>query len=177
MTGDFRVALVDSNVIDYALKPATKLLAVDILNIVSKKHEIVTSEYVRFEVYRGLAMSKVPDAKRLLSSFTALGVDRGILDVAAALTTCYECDDQTKAYRKSFSDGDIIIAATAFKHKLLVITANRNDFPAPYFTEITKHTLFDAAKRPIAVYELRPDIAYLNAMLGVCFPVGRGATK
>lgn len=171
IVSDFRVALIDSNVIDYALKPATKPLAVDILDAVSKRHEIVTSEYVRFEVYRGLAMPKVPDAKLLLDSFTALSVDRSILDVAAALTACYECDDQTKAYRKSFSDGDIIIAATAFKHRLLVVTANRNDFPAPYFTEVAKHTLLDAAKRPIAVYELRPDVSYLNLMLGVCFPV------
>jgi len=166
----FEIALVDSNVVDYALKLPTKDLAVNILRFVSEKRPIVTSEYVRFEVYRGLSMSKVPDAKRLLNAFTALPVDRTIFDIAAALTTCYECDEQTKQYRASFSDGDIIIAATAFKHKLVVVTANRNDFPAPYFSEVTKHTLRDARNRPIPVYELKPDIAYLNAMLEVCFP-------
>jgi len=168
--GDSPAALIDSNVIDYAFKPVTRLLAVQILDQVADNYKVVISEYVRFELYRGLAMSKIPSLKQLLDSFVALPVDRGVLDVAAALSTCYQSDAQTKDQHKSFSDGDIIIAATAFRHQSAIITANRRDFPAPYFNEAAKYTVFDSRKRPISIYELSPDVSYLNAMLSICYP-------
>lgn len=37
---------------------------------------------------------------------------------------------------RKLHDGDVIIAATAFLSTSLILTANRNDFPYPYFEEV-----------------------------------------
>lgn len=172
-----RVAIIDSNIIDYAFKERTKKVAAEILQKTAKDFTLVISEYLRFEVYRGLSMSRIPAAKDIIKAFTAYPVSREVLDVAAALTTCYECDDQTKGQRGSISDGDIIIGATAFKHKFVVITANRRDFPAPYFEERRKHVLHTQDTRPIPIYELYADTNYLNEMLRICYPSARTPTS
>lgn len=166
----FGVALLDTNILDYAFKLRTKVVASQVLATVSSVYTPVISEYARFEIYRGLAMERVPAAKALINSFTPYAVTKDVLDIAAALTTCYERDDATKRNRGGISDGDIVMGATAFVHKFVLITANRMDFPAPYFEEISSYTMSDAKKKPIVIYVLRPNIMYLNSMLAVCYP-------
>ncbi|MEJ0072873.1 MAG: PIN domain-containing protein [Candidatus Saccharibacteria bacterium] len=166
----FGVAILDTNILDYAFKPRTKAVASDVLAKVSGKYTTVISEYLRFEIYRGLAMGRIPAAKAVVSSFTAFAVTKAVLDTAAALTTCYETDSATKRNRGGISDGDLIMGATAFINKQVVITANRMDFPAPYFEEISSHKMLDTKGKPIVVYELKPNITYFNTMLAICYP-------
>ncbi|TAH36684.1 hypothetical protein EYC59_00715 [Candidatus Saccharibacteria bacterium] len=168
----FGVALLDTNILDYAFKSRTKVVASQVLATVSSVYTTVISEYARFEIYRGLAMERVPLAKALVNSFTPYAVTKDVLDIAAALATCYEKDDVTKRTRAGISDGDIIMGATAFVHKFVIITANRMDFPAPYFEEVSSYEMTDAKKKPIMIYALKPNIAYLNRMLAVCYPDG-----
>ena len=73
-------------------KPKTKQQMVVVLESAARKYTLVISEYLRFELYRGLARERVPSAKALVDSFTAFPVDKYTLDIAAALTTCYERD-------------------------------------------------------------------------------------
>ena len=164
------VGIIDTNVIDYGFKPKTRDAVARVLTDLSQKYTLVISEYLRFEIYRGLANGRVPKVTELVRAFTAYPVDKNVLTVAAALTTCYECDDQTKGHRSAFSDGDIILAATAFTYKFTVITANRGDFPAPYFRELSQHSFLGGSSKPLVVYELRPDVVCLNAMLSRCYP-------
>lgn len=165
----FKAAVLDTCILDYAFKRHTKGQVITLLQEIGGLYRPVVSEYVRFEIYRGLAMEKIPNAKQVVDQFTAYAVDKSVLDIAAALTTCYEYDEATKRQRKAISDGDLIIAATAFKYHMLVITANRNDFPAPYFSEMGKPIVLKG-KRPIAIYGLKPEVTYLNSMLSTCFP-------
>ena len=55
--------------------------------------------------------------------------------IAAVLTTCYQRHNATKAYASKYCDGDTLIAASAIRDKSSVLTANPNDFPAPFFQE------------------------------------------
>ncbi len=166
----YGVAIIDTNLIDYAFKSRTKDMAAQVLRKISQIYTLVISEYLRFEIYRGLAMDRISSAKVLVDSFPAYAVDKATLDTAAALTTCYERDPATKSSRKAIADGDIILAATAFINKFIIVTANRADFPAPYFDEIQLHKIKDQKGRVWAFYELRPDLIYLNSMLDVCYP-------
>jgi|GEM_PF-6466452 len=166
----FGVALLDTNVLDYAFKARTKLLASQLLERLVNNYELAISEYLRFEIYRGLKMSSIPSVKPLVDSFNAYTVDKATIDLAAALTTCYERDEATHKNRGGFSDGDILMAATAIINRLVIVTANRADFPAPYFNELRKHTYTDAKGKPWVFYELKHDILYLNAMLEICYP-------
>lgn len=166
---NFKTAVLDTCILDYAFKRNTKSQAAMLIEEVSKTYTLVISEYVRFEIFRGLEMGKIPKAKQVVDLFTSYPVDKTVLDIAAALTTCYECDDATKGHRDAFSDGDIIIAATAFKYKLMVITANRNDFPAPYFSE-SGNPIALKGKKPISIYALKPEFQHLNAMIKACYP-------
>lgn len=167
---NFGVALLDTNILDYAFKPHTKVSTSTLIQRVAKKYTLVISEYLRFEVYRGLDTDRIPAAKAIVGEFSAYAVDKATLDVAAAITTCYEKDPVTSTKRSGFSDGDLILAATAFVHKFIIITANRMDFPAPYFEEIAPHEMTTTKGRTIIVYELKPNIKYLNEMLETCYP-------
>ncbi len=166
----FGVVLLDTNVIDYAFKAATKQAAINVIESVAKSYETAVSAYVRFEIYRGLEHVRVPLAKAVVDRFSAFPVDKHTLDIAAALSTCYGRDGAVKHKAKSISDGDTILAATAIINRCTILTADRMDFPAPYFNEIDsfKQT---SQKGPLVFYMLRPDILYLNEMLTVCYPV------
>ena len=166
----FGVVLFDTNIIDYAFKSATKQAAIDVIELVAKSYETAVSEYVRFEIYRGLEHARVPLAKAVVDRFRAFPVDKYTLDIAAALSTCYRRDDAVKHKAKSISDGDTILAATAVINKCNILTADRMDFPTPYFNEIDsfKQT---TQKGPLVFYVLQPDILHLNEMLTLCYPV------
>jgi predicted nucleic acid-binding protein len=166
----YGVAILDTNLLDCAFKPKTKDMAATVLASVSRRYTPVVSEYLRFEIYRGLEMQRVPAAKAVVDSFTAYKVDKATLDTAAALKTCYDRDENTRSRRDSFSDGDIILAATAFLNKFILVTGNRGDFPAPYFVEVGEHKLQDKKGKTWAFYELKPDLVYLNGMLDICYP-------
>jgi predicted nucleic acid-binding protein len=171
----FGVAIIDTNVLDYGFKTKTRESIAEVLSKLSTKYDLVISEYLRFEIYRGLSIERLAPAKELVDSFTSYPVDKRVLDISAALTTCYECDDQTKKIRNAISDGDIILAATAFQYKFVVVTANRADFPAPYFKELSEHKFVSKNRKPFVIYELKPDVEYLNSMLNVCYPSVSGA--
>ncbi len=164
------IALLDTNVVDAGFKTKSKRATKQVLESLFQKYAVSISQYLYFEIYRGLAITKIPDAKKAVDEFIAYPVDEDILSIAAALYTCYGCDDQTKRDVKAIDDGDFIHAATAFKHKAVVITANRKDYPAPYFSELGKHVLTDEKGTPIVFYELLPDLNYLNKMLSICYP-------
>lgn len=108
-----QVVLLDTNILDYAFKPHTRAIANQYIREELASDELGISEYLRFEIYRGLAMVRIPGAKSTVDSFVAYPVDKQVLDIAAALASCYERDEQTKGKLKSYSDGDIILAATA----------------------------------------------------------------
>lgn len=161
------IAIVDTNILHYGSDPNFASSVAELIKKLSEKYALVTTDYSVLELYRGLSIDKIPNTNIFFDSFTRLPVNKDIYKTAAALSTCYGNDEATKAYYGRYSDGDIIIAATAFVNNACIVTADLNDFPRPYFHEAEHHSLIISKKKKhIAIQSFRPDISYLNLMIG-----------
>lgn len=166
-------AILDTCLIDYSIKESTRVSAVGFLSALDATHSLSISIYTRFEIYRGSSMKTARLAADVLQGFGAVSIDKRTIDTASALFTCYQQDQDISKRIKSISDGDFIIGAVAFTSGARVITANRDDFPFPYFKEKKTHQLSQKSKtgtRLIEIAELEPNLPYLNQQIAVCYP-------
>lgn len=167
-----KLAILDTNIILYGLKSEYALSVSKLITELSCKYELVTTQFTRFELFRGMISAHIPDAKLLFNSFSCIDITGDIFKIAAALSTCYKNDTATSSRANSYSDGDIIIGASGFTSDAVVVTANINDFPRPYFDELsTKHSITSQKKgTTIAIGVLKPNIAYLNQNISRLYP-------
>lgn len=162
-----KTLILDTNVIHNAVSKRLQAQTVELLNIITKDYPKLTiSEYTVFEIYRGLGKEKIPKVRELVNGFDALGVDSSIIKIAAALYSCYQNYPSTKS--KKYEDGDVIIGATSLRYNTPILTANGNDFPRPFFTEVSSHKLKRAGRADIVVQILQPDIKVFNDTVKDC---------
>jgi predicted nucleic acid-binding protein len=171
-----KVVILDTNILDYGTK---KDLSADVAklleDLVSEGYKLTISAYELFEAYRGLNRDRIPSMNKLVAPFTPLEVDANTFRIAAALYTCYKSHSATRDSKhndkpRNADDGDIVIAATSLHYNALVLTANGNDFPRPFFSEVGKsHTLKRKTnKAQIRVHLLQPEISVFNESLKDC---------
>lgn len=167
-----KVAILDTNILDYGFKAEFADSVAKLVELLSVEYDLVTTQYSRFELFRGMVSSRIPAAKTLFEAFECIELNGDVFKIAAALSTCYKNDEATKSRASSFSDGDVIIGSAAFVNSLAVVTADLNDFPRPYFTEEpTTFTISSSRNnRNITIGILNPDIRYLNANIAVLYP-------
>lgn len=161
-----RRIIIDTNVIQYGVgdhfSEDTGLL-LSLLN--ESSDETYISSYTAYEIYRGIENRKIEKTKKVVDAFSSYDPDLVVYKIAAVLTTCYQRHPATKNYASKFNDGDTIIAASAFRDGSQILTANANDFPAPFFLEVERHYITSKTthvKIPVSV--VAPDYeAYFNA--------------
>lgn len=168
-----KFAILDTNIIDYGLKPDYAESVASLIRELSKEFDLTTTQYSRFELFRGMNSEKIPAAKVLFDSFACVDIDGDVFKTAAALSTCYKNDLATKSRAGSFSDGDILIASASFIANSVIVTADVNDFPRPYFLEhaSSNHRIVSSRKKTtIQVGILAPNIPHLNNVLPTLYP-------
>ncbi len=156
--------LIDTNVIDYATKKQGSVGVQELLQQLKVNNiQPAVSAYSTFEAYRGLDPTKVSTMREVISKLNPLEVDLKSFKIAALLYTCYQRNSATKQYLDRYKDGDLVLAASAIRYNLPILTANGNDFPRPYFTEMDSAVItVDRKKRPVVIQTLKPDINYFN---------------
>jgi len=169
-----KFAILDTNILDYGFKPEYAKSVSEFIEALSKDYDIVTTQFSRFELFRGMASAKIPMAKSFFDTFSCFDITGDVFKIAAALSTCYKNDETTKSRASSFSDGDIIIGAAGFVNDAVIITSDLNDFPRPYFTESSrKYPNLNSTKKKnsfIAVGVLEPNVSYLNENISKHYP-------
>lgn len=168
-----KIAILDTNILDYGFKAEYAASVNALLTELSKEYDLITTQYSRFELFRGLVSSRVPAAKSLFDTFDCVEINGDVFKIAAALTTCYKNDESTKSRASSFGDGDTIIGAAAFVHGTAILTSNLNDFPRPYFLDDSRTLpMIHSSKKEktIAVGILNPDTRYLNTNIKLHYP-------
>lgn len=163
--------LADTNILQYGVSKLHADLIAKIYETLKQESYVLTvSDYTVFEIYRGLAINRIRNVKNLVDDQLSINVDNQTFKIAAALSTCYRRHDSTKVYADRYSDGDIVLAATAFRHNMLLLTANGNDFPRPFFEELAMPSITKVvAKSKLNIVVLRPDIMTFNKIVGDYF--------
>ncbi|MCA9332584.1 hypothetical protein KDA00_01795 [Candidatus Saccharibacteria bacterium] len=169
------LTLLDSCIIDYAAKDATRISCADLLSQLNKTHSLGISLFTRFEAYRGTNNVTAGLIKSVFEHLGTAPVNKKCIDTAAALYTCYEKSESIKPRLKSISDGDILIGASGFVFNTVIITSNRDDFPSPFFTEKNHYEIIKTSKKKntstiIHITELSPNYKYFNQEIKNCYP-------
>lgn len=158
--------IVDTNVIQYGVSEHFSDETAKTIGVLNESsQEMYISSYSAYEIYRGLENRKIERTKRVVDAFIPYDPELLTYKIAAVLTTCYQRHEATKQYASKYSDGDTIIAASAIRDGSQILTANANDFPAPFFIEVERHYITSKTthvKIPVSI--LSPDYeAYFNA--------------
>jgi len=135
-----RPILIDSCIINYLLSSETDLAAKTVSfleDLLKNENELYVSEYTRHEVLRGASETKAQKAKELLKNFVTVPQSSERLERATQLYNAYNNNEKTRNALNSISDIDVFIGSLIFtSNKALLLTADYNDFPRPFFKEI-----------------------------------------
>jgi len=131
--------ILDTCVLQYT---SDKFIAVELQNyligLVKRGFELATSNISIFELLSGSTITNEAKGLKILNLFKNYKIDENLLLAASQLSTLY---DKEKVPSQDISISDKIIATTAILTGSLIITADINDFPRPFF-ETAEEKLF-----------------------------------
>lgn len=114
-----------------------------LLDLVKRGFGLAISEISYFELLSGATIKQEKNAVDLLDKFTRYLVDLRVLVAASQLSTLYfhQCRSEERSVQ-DISLQDKVIASTAILTGSLILTANINDFPRPFFQEAEEKPIF-----------------------------------
>jgi predicted nucleic acid-binding protein len=133
-----------------------------LLNITRRGFGIVISDVSTYELLSGATVRQEQQANEILSDFIRYSVDSGALITASQLSTVYK---KEKISEQSITLADKIIGATAILTGSLIMTADVNDYPRPFFTEAEEKLFYYKRKNKTCmrvVQLLRPNLPVMQ---------------
>lgn len=132
--------ILDTNIIQYI---GDRNVAADLsqyfLNLVKKGFRFAISDVSYYELLSGASAKQEQQANFILSNFDKYLVDSEVLITASRLSTIYKNE---KVPNQQISLEDKIIGAIAILTDSLIMTADVNDYPRPFFTEAEEKLFF-----------------------------------
>ncbi len=157
-----QVIILDTNILQYInnQKILAQLLSY-LSDLVKRGFGLAISEVTYYELLSGTTAKQEEDGLNILNNFTKYVVELRVLVAASQLSTLYyhQCKLEGRTSH-DISVQDKIIASTAILTGSLILTANINDFPRPFFHEAEEKPLFykDGNKTKMLVLQLlRPN--------------------
>lgn len=158
------IFLLDNNVIQAFLSKDTAPKLQELLEQVDEIGAVLAvSDIVLYESQKSIVFDPVKSGE--IFSFidqyiTRYLVDDNVLIQAARVHEIYGSHENTKNYRAGISTEDIIIATTSMLLGAYVLTTDCNDFPAPFFKEVSRDVIYYEVKdrrKYKVIYVLQPD--------------------
>ena len=132
--------ILDTNIIQYI---GDRHIGADLmqylLDVVKRGFGFAISEVSTYELLSGATIRQEQQVSAILSNFMKYSVDSSVLITASQLSTIYKNE---KIPEQSISMADKIIGATAILTGSLVMTADINDYPRPFFTEVEEKSFY-----------------------------------
>lgn len=135
-----KAILLDTCVVNNVLSKERKLAEVT-ANLISELLEngniLYISEFTHYELLRGANSEKRKKATDELKRYITISQSSERLERSTLLWTAYQNAPSIKGNLNSISDIDVFIGSLVFtdQHPLL-LTADFNDFPRPFFKEV-----------------------------------------
>jgi len=108
------------------------------LDLLKRQFILAISEITIFELLQDATIKKEREAINILSFFKTYQINSKLLIAAAQLSTLYK---EERIPNQQISTSDKIIGATAILTGSLILTADVNDFPRPFFQEAEEKLL------------------------------------
>lgn len=125
--------ILDTNIIQYLNdKHIEYQLYLYLLDLIKGGFGFAISDVSVYELLSGVTVKQEEVAISTLSNFRRYIVNTNVLVAASQLSTIYK---REKISDQEITLADKLVGATAILTGSLVMTANVNDFPRPFFTE------------------------------------------
>lgn len=168
--------IFDTCIIQYATDSKYSEEVSSLITRLSQKFEFAMSAISIYEVFGGLGSSKadrqkIHDRKAFCDSLVKIPIEIDHVRFASALCTFYRNHPHTKYHSDKYKLADTLIGSQALMITGFVLTANRVDFPFPFFTEVPEETyiLKPERERAIDIALLKPSVTAFNEQHGVTF--------
>lgn len=106
------------------------------LELINRGFEFAISEISIYEFLSGNSVRREKERIALLGLFKTFQITTNVLVAAAQLTTLYQ--NENIPQENSISLQDKIIGSTCILTGSIILTADTNDFPRPFFSEAEK---------------------------------------
>lgn len=128
-----RNVILDTCILQYLNDSLIGPQLTELLTILTRQNnKFYFSDFSTYELFRECPKDKETQLDAVWNRFTRYQVDGRVTRFAAQLASAYKTYGLGTA---SINDGDRMIAATTIITKSLILTADSNDFPRPFFKE------------------------------------------
>jgi predicted nucleic acid-binding protein len=159
-----KLVLLDTNVLIDNLHRDKGAAVEQVLTAFQKQGFVLAvSVLSRYEGSCHAEIEKVQKFTALFDKLTHFNVNEAVSDTAATLFVLYKKHDNIQDNAPSTQD--VMIAATSVNTNLDILTADRHDFPAPYFFEVDHFEVgckIKGRKHIHTIFWLRPSHDRIN---------------
>ncbi len=154
--------ILDTNILQYTGNKDIAVALITFLSeLVQRGFKLAISDISIYESLCGTTISQEIEIIETLKLFPNYQITNDVLIASSRLSTLYKNEGVPIS---QVEIPDKIIASTAILNNSLVLTANVNDFPRPFFAEAEiRHVLFrkNSKDHLLSVMLLRPDLAVI----------------
>lgn len=155
--------ICDTNILQYLGNKHILLeLTNYLLDLEKRKFTLSISIISLYELLSGATLTQEKKIVKTLNQFKKWEITEEVLITSSRLTTLY---NMGRIPIQMISSEDKFIAATAILTGSLILTANVNDFPRPFFREAEEKLIFYKRKDKkimLSLYLLNPNYPVIN---------------
>ena len=161
-----RDVVFDWNIVQYWMSDKMS----EAVEPVLKEMNAVNLRFVISEISIYEAQCRIPIGKNVEAHEFLLGIPRYPIDInthilMGAVSSCYKNHEKTKSHSSAISLPDVINASCAIQNNALLMTANVEDYPFPFFDPVYTWTIAGEKSEPIKVCLLQADIVQFDHLI------------
>ena len=160
-----RQVVLDWNIIQYWISEKMRPNILPVLEEMNGVNlQFTISEISLHEGQCRLPVGKHIEARNFLNGFPRYAVDYDTQLISGSVISCYRHHPKTKAHSSDISLPDVYNATCAILNNALVMTADVDDYPWPFFDAVYTWTIKSESGQPLKICLLQPDNTQFETM-------------
>jgi predicted nucleic acid-binding protein len=154
-----RSVVLDWNILHYWVsdKMRDKIMPV-LLEVDKADLQFVVSEISIYEAQCRMPVGKHIEAVQFVETLPLRPVDTDTHKIAGVVKCCYKDHEKTKGHAKDISLQDVLNASCALQYNALLLTADYEDYPPPFFDQLYHWTITNDSGHSQKIYLVAPDV-------------------
>lgn len=157
--------ILDTNVISKMMSASGQDAYLVEINRLLVKYNLIVTMFTQYELLKSSDADNQKKILRFLSkNYPRVELNESTMNFSSRIFNLYKKHPSTKS--RTITDGDIINAAITIGKNCHVMTIDNNDYPRPFFREISRHrVIYEGNKKREVMdvaYILEPDMENLK---------------